>query len=145
MFSPLLASIIEREGYQIIDENAHDQAVANADHAVLFFAGDAARLSESDDVAVVLPELCKAFSGVFTPLVVARDAERALQIRYRFNAYPSLVFLRLGEYLGTIQQVQDWTDYLNQIAEILTREPSQPPPYTFPEGCGISTAAGTQH
>ena len=48
----------------------------------------------------------------------------------------ALIFLRHGEYLGTIQRVQDWTDYLREIPDILAREPSNPPPFKFPDGCG---------
>ncbi|WP_193368693.1 hydrogenase-1 expression HyaE [Pelagibius marinus] len=140
-FSPLLQSIIERHGYKVADEDNLDAAAGALEHAALFFAGDAERMAESNDVAVILPELDKAFAGAFTPLVVAREAERALQRRYRFNAYPTLVFLRRGQYLGAIQGVQDWIDYLQQIRALLTSEPSDPPPFKFPEGCGVPQQA----
>jgi hydrogenase-1 operon protein HyaE len=140
-FSPLLQSIIERHGYPVVDEDGLDEAAATIDFSALFFGGDAQRMAESNDVAVILPELEKAFAGAFTPLVVAREAERALQRRYRFNAYPTLVFLRRGRYLGAIQGVQDWIDYLQQIRGILTSEPSDPPPFKFPEGCGAPQQA----
>lgn len=136
MFSPLLQSIIEREELAVVDHKTVDAVVGAQPHSVLFFAGDAARLAESNDVAVILPELAKVFEGVFRPLVVARESERELQRRYRFNAFPALVFLRHGEYLGVIPRVLDWQDYVEQIADILTREVSDPPPFRFPEGCG---------
>jgi hydrogenase-1 operon protein HyaE len=103
---------------------------------MLFVAGDAERIAESNDVAVVVPELDKAFEGAVTVLVADRDSERGIQRRYRFNAFPALIFLRHGEYLGCIQRVQDWTDYLRAIPDILAREPSNPPPFKFPDGCG---------
>ncbi|MEQ8825399.1 MAG: hydrogenase-1 expression HyaE [Filomicrobium sp.] len=140
MFSPLLQSIIERHGYDVI---SHDDLAAYSSerqHLVLFFAGDAERLAESNDVAVVLPELEKAFKGTFTPVVVARDSERELQRKYRFNAFPSLVFLRHGEYLGTIPRIQDWADYIRDIQNILSSETSAPPAFKFPEGCAVSAA-----
>lgn len=140
-FSPLLQSIIDRHGYRVVDEDDLDEAAGALEHSALFFAGDADRMAESNDVAVILPELEKALAGALTPLVVARDCERALQRRYRFNAYPTLVFLRRGQYLGAIQGVQDWIDYLQQIRALLTSEPSDPPPFKFPEGCGVSQQA----
>ena len=135
MFSALLSTIIQREGLAVVGHDGIDERLSDVDHAVLFFSGDANRLAESDDVAVVLPELVKAFGGVLTPFVVDRDSERDLQRRYRFNSFPSLVVLRRGGYLGTIQGVRDWADYLEEIAAILSREPSTPPPFKFPEGC----------
>ncbi|MCI4663045.1 MAG: hypothetical protein MRY63_14645 [Neomegalonema sp.] len=134
MFSPLLQSVIDRHGYRVIDEAQHDAVTAELDFSVLLFAGDAERLAESDDVAIILPELEKLFKGVFTPLIVARESERKLQQRYRFNAFPALVFLRRGAYLGAVPRVLDWSEYVTEISKILTSEPSQPPAYEFP-GC----------
>lgn len=136
MFSPLLKSVIAREGLAVVGQDTLDDLAADLEYAALFFAGDAARHAESDDVAIILPELVRAFRGAFTPLVVARDAERPLQRRYRFNAFPALVFLRRGGYLGVIQRVLDWQDYGAEIAAILRREQSDPPRFEFPEGCG---------
>jgi len=136
MFSPLLQSIIERENYRVVTDDDLDAAAEPNLFTMLFVAGDAERIAESNDVAVVVPELDKAFEGAVTVLIADRDSERDIQRRYRFNAFPALIFLRHGEYLGCIQRVQDWTDYLREIPDILAREPSNPPPFKFPDGCG---------
>ena len=60
---------------------------------VLFFAGDPNRFHDTTDVAVVFPELVKAFEGKLRPGVVAADAGQALQQYYGFTAWPALVFL----------------------------------------------------
>jgi hydrogenase-1 operon protein HyaE len=136
MFSPLLQSIIEREGYRTVSDAELDAAAEAAPFTMLFVAGDAERIAESNDVAVVVPELDKAFGGAVMPLIAERASERDIQRRYRFNAFPALIFLRHGEYLGAITRIRDWTDYLTEIPEILSREPSDPPPFKFPDGCG---------
>ncbi len=143
MFSPLLTSIIERENLEVVDEAALDRQAAETVFTMVFFPGDAERLAESNDVAVILPELSKALQGSVTPLIVDRSCERDLQRRYRFNSFPSLVFLRYGDYLGVIQGVRDWSDYLTEISQILTRKPTEPPSFKFPEGCGVQPAALT--
>ncbi|MFC4348591.1 hydrogenase-1 expression HyaE [Kordiimonas lipolytica] len=135
MYSPLLESIVERENFKIMSADELEAYAPDREDIVLFFAGDAARMADSDDVAVVLPELVKAFENIFEAVIVHRESERALQLKYRFNAYPALVFLRKGDYLGTIQKIQDWTDYINEISDILKRSPSAPPPYSLPDGC----------
>ena len=141
MFSPLLNAVIAREGMEIVDEASLDERAAERAFSMVFFPGDAERLPESNDVAVILPELNKAFQGAVTPFAVDRASERDLQRRYRFNRFPSLVFLRNGAYLGVIQGVRAWTDYLTEISEILSREPSAPPAFQFPEGCGVQPSA----
>ena len=103
--------------------------------------GDPERLVEVADVAVILPEILTEFKGRLTPALVEKSAERGLQRRYRFNAFPALVFLRGGEYLGAICRVLDWQDYLMEVQSILAREPSVPPAYEFPEGCIPSAGA----
>jgi hydrogenase-1 operon protein HyaE len=87
---------------------------------------------------VILPELARALQEAFRPAVVNPASERKLQARYRFNAFPALVFLRRGEYLGVIKRVLDWDDYLHEIADILVREPTEPPRFEFPEGCATT-------
>ncbi|RWB51125.1 MAG: hydrogenase-1 expression HyaE [Mesorhizobium sp.] len=145
MFSPLLSTMIERHGMTIVDEMTVDAFAENHDFTALFFPGDWQRLVESNDVAVILPELVAAFHGVFKAAVVAKESERKLQSRYRFNAFPALVFLRNGEYLGVIKRVLDWEDYLGEISSILAREPSAPPPFELPEGCATSDRHDHDH
>jgi len=136
MFSPLLQSIIDREGIAVVTDDDLEAVAGDLPFAMLFVAGDAERIAESNDVAVVVPELARALGTAVTPLVADRASERDIQRRYRFNAFPALIFLRNGEYLGVIQRIQDWTDYLRDIPEILSREPSDPPRFEFPDGCG---------
>lgn len=145
MFSPLLNSIIERHGYAVIREADLASATKDAVFSMLFFAGDHERLAESNDVAVIIPELMKVFGDAVTPIVVARDAERALQRMYRFSSFPSLVFLRHGEYLGAISRIRDWGDYLIEIPQILSSEPSVPPPFKLPTAPAANGHGGDDH
>lgn len=144
MYSPLLQDIIKRENFTVVNEHDVEEFLMQNGDVVLFVAGEAKRLVEVNDVAVILPELVKAFKGRLTPAVLARKSEQAIQLRYRFNAFPALVFLRDGEYLGVITRVLDWHDYLIEITEILGRESAPPPAYEFPEGCGGSVEADKQ-
>ena len=99
---------------------------------MLFFTGDPTKFREANDVAVILPELVQAFQGLLRPAVVARSVEVKLQMHYGFKAWPALVFLRDGGYLGTITGVQNWTDYLQKIQFLLASEPSRPPGFEIP-------------
>lgn len=134
--SEVLQSVIARRGYPVLDLGSLDNATADAPLAMVFLAGDWWRLGESDDVAAVLPELEKALAGHCAIMVAARADERALQRRWHFKSYPTLVFLRDGQYLGAIEGIRDWSDYLVEIPEILGREPAAPPPFQLPSGCG---------
>ncbi len=138
MPSPLIDALTTRHGFAAVNEQTVDDFLKAHAECVLFFAGDSERLVESDDVAVILPELLKRFPRI-APALVEKSAERALQLRYRFNAFPALVFLRGEGYLGAISRMLGWQDYLAEIAAILARHPSEPPPYKFPERCAPSS------
>lgn len=140
MFSPLIDSVIEREKLPVVNaDTLVDFAKDNGD-TVLFVTGDWKRHVEVNDVAVILPEILKASNGALKAAVLDRESERKIQTMYRFSKFPSLIFLRDGEYLGVIQKVLDWQDYIVEINEILSGEPKPAPVYQFPEGCAPAPA-----
>ena len=134
MRSPLIERLITERGYPLIDADSLDAFVAGKD-VVLFCTEDPKRFPESNDVAVVLPELEAAFPGRFQPAVVDASIERDIQSRYGFKVWPALVFLRDGKYLGTITKIRDWSVYQHEITAILASEPSRAP------GVGVPVAA----
>jgi hydrogenase-1 operon protein HyaE len=141
MTSPLIEALVSRHGFAVVDEDSLDAFLAANAHSVLFFPGDAERLVESNDVAVILPEILKVYGGKLAPALVAKASERQLQRRFRFNAFPSIVFMRGTGYLGVLSRVLDWSEYMAEIPAMLARDVSEPPPFEFPEGCYSSGLA----
>ena len=125
MSHPLIQQLVDLYHYPLVTQDSHDAFIRRPGVSVLFFAGDPKRYRDTTDVAVVLPELDKAFAGQLQPGVVAPDAERGLQLHYGFSAWPALVFLRDGDYLGAITGIQNWSEYLQQI-EVLMAAQAQP-------------------
>lgn len=145
MTTPLIEALPTRHGFAVVDEASLDAFLAANEQSLLFFPGDGERLVESSDVAVILPEILKIYRSL-TPAIVAKTSERALQRRFRFNAFPSVVFMRRDGYLGVLSRVLDWSDYLAEIPAILARTPTDPPPFRFPDGCysaGLAREGGS--
>jgi len=125
MTSVLIEQMVANHAYPVV--NADTVYPPESHLRCVFFSGDPARVKEADDVAVILPELAKAFSGRFEPALAERAAERELQAQFGFRAYPALVFLDGTRCIGHISRVQDWADYLVQISDIIERrETAQP-------------------
>ena len=122
MPSILIRQMIQQQGYPELDETTLEPFLARQEHSVLFFTGDPEQYPESNDVAVILPELAGRFAGRFSVAVVAREAELALQKRFPFSSWPALVFLRGEQYLGAITRVQNWSDYLGEIERLLSAD-----------------------
>lgn len=130
----LIDRLIEELGYDRVTLDGHDEFVAREGMNVLFFPGDPATVKDATDVAVVLPELVQAFEGRLRPGVVTDTFGdgKELKRHYGFGAYPSLVFVRSGEYVGTITRVQDWSEYLEKISALLVAPASRPPGFSIP-------------
>jgi hydrogenase-1 operon protein HyaE len=132
MAHPLIQRLFDEYRYPEVTVEGHDAFVSQPGVSVLFFAGDPKRYRDTTDVAVVLPELVKAFEGHIRPGVVASTSELELQKRYGFTAWPTLVFLREGNYLGAIAGIQNWAEYLQEIGDLIVAEPRRPPTFKVP-------------
>jgi len=130
----LIDRLHDELGYPVITLANHDEFVAQPGMNVLFLPGEPKTVKDATDVAVVLPELVKAFNGQLAPGVVTdvRGAGAELQKTYGFSAYPALVFVRGGEYVGAITRIQDWAVYLEEITGLLVAPPRRAPGFSVP-------------
>lgn len=140
MSSPLIQNMIEQHGYPVLTQQTLDDFAGAHEQVVLFFTENPVKFPESNDVAMILPELVKAFAGRLDAAVIDQADQRKLQMRYGFSEWPALVFLRDGDYLGAICRVQDWNTYLTQIQHILASDVTRPPAFNIPvsgaaDGC----------
>ena len=134
MTHALIDRLLSELGYTEVSLANHDEFVAEPGMNVLFFPGDPAVAKDSTDVAVVLPELVQAFAGQLRPGVITDTwgDGKELKRHYGFSAYPSLVFVRGGEYIGAITRIQDWADYLETIKDLLGAPAKRPPGFPIP-------------
>lgn len=128
----LIDRLISELGYPEVSLDNHDDFVAGPGLNVLFFPGDPKTVKDATDVAVVLPELMGAFAGKLNAGVVTDvfGDGKTLKRKYGFTHYPSLVFVRDGEYVGTISRIRGWQEYLTTINELLVAEPRRPPGFS---------------
>jgi len=132
MTHPLIQRLHDDYGYPEVTLQTHDDFISQPGITVLFFAGDPKLFRDTTDVAVVLPELVKAFEGALIPGVVAVGDGKALQQHYGFTAWPSLVLLRDGGYLGTLTGIHNWSEYLQEISELVVAQVQQPKGFCVP-------------
>jgi len=131
----LLEQLQTRHGLPLINADNYDQFVYGNETVLLFFSNDPVMFPESHDVAVILPELLKAFNSKLQAAVISSAIERELQARFRFTSWPALVFLRGGEYLGVITGIKNWQEYLVEITQILAANVSAPPGFDLDKVC----------
>ena len=119
MTSPLIDRLTDEFGYPRLDAAGLAAFEATGGTVCLFLTGDPVKNLETNDVAVVLPELAATFADQFRVGVVDRDLEPTLKTRFDVHVTPALIFLRDGAFIGAIPKVRDWADYRERIPEIL--------------------------
>jgi hydrogenase-1 operon protein HyaE len=124
---PLFEGLFAQHGYANLDASGLDAFLAAPGPAVLFFAEDPVQYRETLDLCVILPEIAAAFAGRFRVGVLLPQAARAVAPRYGFRRWPALVLLRDGGYVGAIDGLRDWDDYLAETARLLAAPVTRPP------------------
>jgi hydrogenase-1 operon protein HyaE len=136
---PLVSRLVEHIGLPLATPENLDTLLSEPGDAVIFCGGDPVQYPECLDVAVVLPEILAAYPGRFHAVVAAPGLERPLQAQYGFQQWPTLIFVRDGQYIGAISGIQDWPVYLERVARLLAARPSRPP------SVGIAVSAPASH
>jgi hydrogenase-1 operon protein HyaE len=129
---PLIEQMFSRHGCTEVRADDIDVFLARPGHALLAFTEDPMRFKETLDLAVIVPQLQRAFPGRFAVGVLLPEAARKLQPRYGFNRWPALVMLRDGQYVGAIDGLRNWDDYLQTLQALLDASPSRPPTVGIP-------------
>jgi hydrogenase-1 operon protein HyaE len=124
MSSTLINRLSEELGYPLVEPATVDDFLAAHHEALLFFPNDPVRYKESDDLAVILPELVKDLDRPLGAAVVAREGEKQLAERFDVWVYPALVLVQDGRYVATIGRVQDWAVYLERIPALFEAGPA---------------------
>ena len=132
---PLVARLAEQFGATWLDETTLAAWAAEGGDRVVLLAGDPVQFPEGIDVAVVLPELQRALPGRFVVGIVPTAHEDAVARRHGVQRWPSLLFLRDGQYVTTIAGMHDWDDFVARVTEALAA------PATRAPGVGIPVVA----
>ena len=142
---PLLDQLVTRHGFTRLDADAVDAFIAPPGHALLVFTEDPVRYKEALDLAVIAPEVAQAFPGRFRVGVLFPDVARKVAKRYGFARWPALVLLKHGEYVGAIDGLRNWDEYLEQMQLLLAAGPSRPPCVGIPVNSAGGDASACGH
>jgi hydrogenase-1 operon protein HyaE len=116
---PLVAALTARHGYASLEADAFDAFAAARGATLIVLLEDPARYRETLDLAVVVPEIVRAFPGAFRVGVPTAACARAIAARHAIRRWPALLLLRDGGYVGAVEGLRDWDDYLAAMASLL--------------------------
>lgn len=118
---PLVRRLIDELGYPLLANasDLHEFVTREGAHCLLV-PGDGARNLETPDAAVVLPELRMAFQHAFDCAVVDDAIEAKVREATRALKTPSFLFYRDGAFVGAIEKIRDWDDYVARVSHLLS-------------------------
>jgi hupG protein len=120
---PAYRRLFEREGFTWVDGTTFDAFLSAEGFKMVVFSEDPNAKRVSLDIAVIAPELKKAFAGTLTETVFTHFNEsRALAGRFGITGMPAVALFRDSVYLGAVQGLKDWNEYCRQLSEIVVRE-----------------------
>lgn len=124
---PLLEQLVSHHGFTAVDADSIDEFITSPGHTLLVFTEDPVRFRETLDLAVIAPEIVRAFPDRFRTAVLFPAEARKAAVRFGFARWPALVILRDGAYVGAIDGLRDWDGYMQETLRLLTAEPTRAP------------------
>ena len=120
---PVFCRLFEKEGFEWVDEDAWESFLKIEGFKMAIFSEDPNAKRVTLDIAVIAPELKKAFAGtlvktVFTPFLKSR----AMASHYGITGLPAVALFRDDGYLGAVEGLKDWNTYCANLSEIVLRE-----------------------
>jgi hydrogenase-1 operon protein HyaE len=129
---PLIERLLALPGCVEVDAATLGAFASAPGHALLVFLEDPARYKETLDLAVIVPELAAAFPARFAVGVLRPEAARAVHPRYGFRRWPAVVMLKDGRYVGAVDGLRTWDDYVTDIARLLAASPARVAGFAIP-------------
>lgn len=121
MADAFIRQLLETHHYAPINAGNLDEFLSQSGDLLLFVTGNPERNLETNDVAIILPQLDKAFKGHFKIGIVMADAEKKVQQKFDVWPTPCLLFINNGALIHSIPKVQDWADYIKEISGLLSK------------------------
>ena len=129
---PLLQRLLQQTGAALLDAESVDAWLALPGNAMLVFCDEPERQKETLDLAVIVPELCVARPQAFRVGLLPAALARAIAPRFGFARWPAFVMFRDGLWLGAVEGIRDWDDYIAELDRLLAASPSRPPGVGIP-------------
>lgn len=124
---PLMARLVQETGAAVLSAESFDDWARQPGPAMVVFAEDPERFKETLDLAVIVPELHATGGRCFRVGLLPPATARVVAPRYGFARWPAFVMLRDGQYLGAVDGIRDWDEYMAELLRLLAAAPSRPP------------------
>jgi hydrogenase-1 operon protein HyaE len=134
---PLIAQLFDKHGFARVDDGDPHGLTQRPGRTLVLFLEDPVRYRETLDLAVIVPKLARTFPGRFAVVVALAATARKLAVRYGFRKWPAFVMLADGRYVGAVDGLRNWAEYVEEVARLLDAPAARAPTIGVPvQGAG---------
>lgn len=138
-FNGLLDRLIQNHKLADLDETGFEAFLRAPGDGVVLLTEEPDKVAESWDLAVIFPDLLAA-TGARPRAAVSRPEHAGVLLgRFGVKRMPALLFLRDGAYVGVIEGLRDWSEFVAECVAMLQKPISRLPSI----GIAVTAAAPT--
>lgn len=137
-FNGLLDKLVKDHQLADLNDAGQEAFIDVPGDCVILLLDEPEKVAESWDLAVIFPDLLKTCSPRPRAAITRPAHTGRLQARFGVKRLPALLFLRDGVYVGAIEGLRDWGEYVAEVGQMLAAPVSRPP------SIGIAVASPTQ-
>ena len=124
---PIFKRLFGEAGFAKVDESTIDAFLEIHGLKMAIFADDPNERKTTLDIGVIAPEIKKAFANAFSQCVCADFTQaRSLAARWGVRSMPAVAIFRDGDFLGAVQGLKPWDEYISLITAIAASKKAAP-------------------
>ncbi|MBU0621342.1 MAG: hydrogenase [Gammaproteobacteria bacterium] len=131
-FNKLLERLRAQSKITLLDEEGLESFVMAGGDGMVLFTQEPDQQPETWDVAVILPEVLKLTGDRLRAAIISPELARKEKARFGITRWPSLVFVRDGDYVGVIDGMRNWEEYTREIAAMMNKPTGRAPSVGIP-------------
>lgn len=126
-FNGLLDKLVKDHQLADLNETGLDAFIDVPGNCIVLLLDEPDKVAESWDLAVIFPDLLKSCGARPSAAITRPSQSGLLQARFGVKRLPALLFLRNGAYVGIIEGLRDWSEYVAEVGQMLAAPVSRPP------------------
>jgi len=126
-FGALLDKLVTKHAITELNQTGFQSFMEGPGNAVALLTDEPDTAPESWDLAVIFPELLAATGVSLRAAVLRPDSSKLVQTRFGLSRLPALLFLRDGGYVGAIEGIRDWPEFVGECKSMLEKPASRAP------------------
>lgn len=141
-FEGLLARLADKHQIKSLEPADFAEAIKASGLHVILLTEDPAKVPESWDMAVVFPDLIAGMmkSEPIHASLLSPAASASIAPQYSVRRMPAMLFMRDGGYVGALEGLRDWSEFV-----VICKEMLQKPISRAPIGIVVNAASTSCH